>query len=85
MTTATRAQCPNCSSYKVWKRGMWWTAGGLFFVALSLPWVLILIGIPFLIAGAAWALAGILEVAQGNPRRCRECDWIENVDAQRQT
>jgi hypothetical protein len=77
MATQTRPQCPNCGSYKVWRRGKAWLWGGIVFAALSVPWVFALIGIPFLIAGLILALAGYGEVSNGNPLRCRACDWVE--------
>lgn len=81
-TTKSRPQCLNCGSFKVWKRGSVYLWGGIVFAVLSLPWVLILIGIPFLLAGLLLALAGFAEMRQGNPLRCRQCDWVEDTEGQ---
>ena len=69
--TEAQKQCPNCDSFKTWtpKRGLFW--GGLIFALLSLPWVLIIVGIFPLIAGLLVMLCSF-----GVPKGqvwCRNC------------
>jgi hypothetical protein len=73
-------QCPNCGSFKTWHAGTVYFWGGIVFAALSIPWMLILIGIPFFLAGVVLAILGGLSMLSGNPLSCRACHWRVSID-----
>lgn len=70
-------QCPNCGSYKTWHPGTVYLWGGIVFAVLSIPWMFILIGIPFFFAGLVLAGVGAAAKLSGNPLQCRACHWQE--------
>jgi len=51
-------QCPNCKSYKTNDRKLIWIISGVFLTIISIPLLPFIIGIPFLIWGIIWLLAG---------------------------
>lgn len=76
-TKSGPAQCPNCGSFKTWHPGTALLWGGIVFAVLSIPWMFILIGIPFFIASVVLALVGLGQKMSGNPLVCRNCHWKE--------
>ena len=81
----TQTQCPNCGSFKVWRRGKAWLWGGIVWAVLSAPWVLLFpfLGIPSFLASVVIALAGLADRANDWPYHCRNCDWVEGQAIQR--
>lgn len=73
-------QCENCQSYNGHRTGNIWFFGGIVFTILSIPWVFILIGIPFFIVGILLTLAGVgRKFMMGNPWQCKDCKWEETT------
>ncbi|KKU86302.1 MAG: hypothetical protein UY15_C0012G0022 [Parcubacteria group bacterium GW2011_GWA2_47_9] len=73
-----KIQCPNCQSYKTLDIRKTYGWGGVVFAILSIPWIFILIGIPFLLGGIAVAVYGFTK-----PKgfyKCRNChnEWMES-------
>lgn len=69
---AAQLPCPNCRSYKTvdQKRRMLW--GGLAVTVLSLPWVLWLVPLFFVLTGLSM-MVGSLFLPEQRRCRCRAC------------
>lgn len=80
-TMQTKPQCPNCGAFKLLRPGKWLLWGGLGFALISLPWTLILIGIPGVLLGLVAAVGGFLMlVTKRNPLHCRACHWSGELE-----
>ena len=72
-------QCSNCGEFKLWRKDRAYFWGGLLFAFASVPWVFIIVGIPFLIVGLCSALAGGVWMVKGGVVECRKCKWRSDL------
>jgi transposase-like protein len=77
MAKKAKPNCPNCSSFKL-KSGKDLFRGGIVFTILAIPWCVILIGIPFLIAGIVVTSNG--KRLGKNGYKCDNCKWEGEID-----
>ena len=68
----SQRQCPQCRSFKVIDKRLHYGWGGLALLALSLPWILIVIGLIPAVAGIAIAITGFT-VPAARRLKCRAC------------
>ncbi len=70
----SQRQCPQCRSFKVIDKRLNYGWGGLALLALSLPWIFIVIGIFPALAGLGIAIFGFTTPAASR-LRCRSCGF----------
>ena len=75
---SNKKQCPNCKSYKTIAPFYAFGIGGIVVAILALPWVIVIIGIPFVIAGVILSIAGFTR--SKNLRSCNKCKYEWTVD-----
>ena len=67
--------CPHCHSYKTVDRKLNWTLGGTLLTLFSLPWIVLVFPVVFVIAGLIIVLCGVA-LPRASRFRCRACAFV---------
>lgn len=71
-----KKQCPNCKSFKTISPFYAYGIGGLVLAVLALPWIIIIIGIPFVLAGIILSIVGFTKPRNLSSYNHCKYQWI---------